>query len=171
MTPEVQQTGIAATLGLNYKLFLAQLINFGLILFVIWKWVYKPLVKAMEERSNKIEQGLKDADVAKEMREATEKEKEKMITEARKSAKEIIESAEADAKSRANEMTANAKQDVERIVTQGKQQLREEQDEMMREAKNQVAELVITATEKVIGEKLDKKKDAELVKSALEDVK
>ncbi len=168
MTPEVESAGIAATLGLDYKLFLAQLINFGLIVLVIWKFVYGPLAKAMDERTAKIDKGLKDAKEAKAMVENAESEREKLITESRLKAKEIIESAEADAKKRRDEMVTGAKSEVERVVTEGKQRLRDEQAAMVESARQQVAELVLVATEKVTGEKMDEKKDAALVKKALE---
>jgi F-type H+-transporting ATPase subunit b len=170
MTPEVESAGIAATLGLNYKLFLAQLVNFGLIVLVIWKFVYGPLVKAMDERTAKIDQGLKDASEAKTMVESASSERDKVITESRLKAKEIIEAAEIDAKKRRDEMISGAKSEVERVVNEGKQRLREEQSVMVEDAKKQVAELVLLATEKVIGEKIDESKDAVLVRKALENV-
>ncbi|MBU1915556.1 F0F1 ATP synthase subunit B [Patescibacteria group bacterium] len=171
MAPEVQQAGIAATLGLNYKLFLAQLINFGVVLFVIWRWVYKPLVKILDERSKKIEQGLKDADASKLMRETAEEEKTKMVTAARLKAKEIIETAETETKKRREQIIAEAKSEVEQVVTEGKQRLRDEQTAMIDEARQKVAEVVVAATERVLQEKMNDKKDAELIKSALEGLK
>ncbi|MFH1047731.1 MAG: F0F1 ATP synthase subunit B [Patescibacteria group bacterium] len=170
MTPEIESAGIAATLGLNYKLFLAQLINFGLIVLVIWKFVYGPLAKAMDERTAKIDRGLKDAADAKAMVENAAAEREKVITESRLRAKEIIESAEADAKKRRDEMIAGAKSEVERVVVEGKQRLRDDQAAMIEDVRQQVAELVLSATEKVTGEKMDAKKDAALIKKALENV-
>jgi F-type H+-transporting ATPase subunit b len=170
MTPEVESAGIAATLGLNYKLFLAQLVNFGLIVLVIWKFVYGPLIKAMDERTSKIDQGLKDAAEAKSMLANTEAEREKVITESRLKAKEIIEAAETDGKKRQDEMVSRAKAEVERVVAEGKQRLRDQETAMIEEAKSELSELVLKATEKVTGEKMDPSKDGELVKKALENV-
>lgn len=160
---------MAASLGLDWKLFIAQLVNFGVILFIVWKWVYTPLVKAMDARAEKIEQGIKDAEVGTKLKETAEEEKQKLIVEARKQSKEIIEKAEADAKVRQDEMITKAKDEVQRVVTEGKQRLRDEQDAMMREAKERVAELVVAATERVLKEKVDAGKDAGLVRAAIED--
>jgi F-type H+-transporting ATPase subunit b len=171
MTPEVQQTGIAATLGLNYKLFLAQLINFGVILLVVWKWIYKPLLKALDERSKKIERGLKDAELATTMKSAAEEEKTKMILAARLKAKEIIETAELDAYKRQEQILIEAKTEVGRVVTEGKQLLHREQTTMVENARREVAEVVLLATERILGEKLNSQKDAELIKSILKDLK
>ncbi len=169
MTHEVQQAGVAASLGLDLKLFIAQLINFGVILFIVWKWVYTPLVKAMDARAQKIEQGLKDAETGARLKETAEEEKQKLIVEARKQAKEIIEQAEADAKARQEQMIGKAKDEVQRVVTEGKQRLRDEQDVMINEAKERVAELVVVATERVLREKVDAKKDSGLVRAAIDE--
>ena len=173
MTPEVQQVaqeaGVAASLGLDWKLFIAQLVNFSVILFIVWKWVYNPLAKAMDERAGKIEQGIKDAEEGTKLKETAEEEKQNLIVEARKQSKEIIEKAESDAKVRQEEMIGKAKAEVQRVVTEGKQRLRDEQDIMIQDAKERVAELVVAATEKVLREKVDASKDAALVSAAIEE--
>jgi F-type H+-transporting ATPase subunit b len=169
MTQEVQQAGVAASLGLDWKLFIAQLINFGVILLIVWKWVYTPLVKAMDDRADKIEQGIKDAEEGTKLRETAEEEKQKLIVEARKQSKEIVEKAEADAKVRQDEIITKARNEVQRVVAEGKQRLRDDQDVMMQEAKERVAELVVSATEKVLREKVDAGKDAGLVRAAIEE--
>lgn len=173
MAPEVQQVaqevGVAASLGLDWKLFIAQLVNFSVILFIVWKWVYAPLVKAMDERTGKIEQGIKDAEEGTKLREIAGEEKQKLIVEARKQAKGIVEQADADAKIRQEAMITKAKDEVLRVVTEGKQRLRDEQDVMIQDAKERVAELVVAATEKVLREKVDAGKDAGLVRAAIEE--
>ncbi|MEA3249465.1 MAG: F0F1 ATP synthase subunit B [Patescibacteria group bacterium] len=173
MTPEVQQVaqevGVAASLGLDWKLFIAQLVNFSVILFIVWKWVYNPLAKAMDDRANKIEQGIKDAEEGTQLKQTAEEEKQKLIVEARKQSKEIVEKAEADAKIRQDDMITKAKDEVQRVVTEGKQRLRDEQDVMIQDAKARVAELVVAATEKVLREKVDAGKDAGLVRAAIEE--
>jgi hypothetical protein len=58
------EVGLIGTLGLNRDLFFAQLFNFAVVFFVMWRWVYKPLVKAMDERSATIAKGLSDAEAA-----------------------------------------------------------------------------------------------------------
>ncbi|HCC22553.1 ATP synthase F0 subunit B [Candidatus Uhrbacteria bacterium RIFOXYC2_FULL_47_19] len=163
----VEGVGVAATLGLNWKLFLAQLVNFGLVLIVVWRFVYRPLMKVMDERSGKIERGLKDAEESKALRELAETEKQKLIVEARRQAKEIMETTEADAKRRQEETAVKTRTEVERIVTDGKRRLRDEQETMLKEAKSEIASLVIAATEKILREKIDPKKDLELVESAI----
>ncbi|OIO52788.1 ATP synthase F0 subunit B [Candidatus Uhrbacteria bacterium CG_4_10_14_0_8_um_filter_58_22] len=163
----VEGVGVAATLGLNWKLFLAQLVNFGLVLLVVWRFVYRPLMKVMDERSGKIERGLKDAEESKALRELADIEKQKLIVEARRQAKEIMETTEADAKSRQEEVAVKTRTEVERIVTDGKRRLRDEQEAMLKEAKAEISGLVIAATEKILREKIDPKRDLKLIETAI----
>src|SRR5574340_228833 len=67
---EASNQGLAGTLGINWKLFIAQLVNFGIILAVLWKWVFIPVAKNLAARTEKIEKSLNDADrIAREKEE------------------------------------------------------------------------------------------------------
>ncbi|MBL8031980.1 MAG: hypothetical protein JNK33_06710, partial [Candidatus Doudnabacteria bacterium] len=56
-----QASGLGS-LGLNAKLFIAQLVNFSIIFFVLWRWVFKPITRHLQERTTRIEQSLQDAE-------------------------------------------------------------------------------------------------------------
>jgi F-type H+-transporting ATPase subunit b len=162
--------GAAGALGLNLKLFIAQLVNFGVVLFVMWKWVYTPLLKVMDERTRKIEQGLKDAETAATSRAAADAEREKTIVAARTEAKRIIEEAATAAETERQASVARAKGEVERIVAQGKERLAQEHDALIAGIRAEAADLVAAAAEKVLRQKLDAAGDAKLVKDALKDL-
>jgi len=84
------ETGLLGTFGLNWKLFLAQLINFSVIVFVLTKWVYRPLIKTMDARRLKIEEGVKNASLAEQKLGSAKETESKMLREARSQAQEII---------------------------------------------------------------------------------
>lgn len=169
VTEAAGSASLLGTLGIDYKLFLAQLVNFGIVLFVVWKFVYGPLMKVLDERTARIEKGLKDAEESAKLKDLSAEEKERVIAEARAQAREIMERADSDAKAVADEKVAKAKDEVERIVTQGKDQLRNERERMLHDVKEELAGLLVAATEKVAGERLDRKKDAALIAEALKD--
>lgn len=155
-------------LGIDWKLLLAQIVNFLVLLFVLYKFAYGPVLKLLNERTSKIEKGLKDAeDAGKKLSEMAEKEKE-VLVEARKEAQEIITKAEAVAVKSKDEIMANAKQQSEKVFADAQKKIETERDKMMEDVKKQVAELVAMAAEKVIGEKIDDKKDRELIEKAIE---
>lgn len=154
-------------LGINGKLLLAQIVNFLVLLFVLYKFAYGPVLKVLNERTSKIEKGLKDAeDAQKKLAEIAEKEKE-VLAKARKQAQEIVAKAEEVAVKSKEEIIASAKQQSEKILSDSAKKIESEKTLMFQEVKKQVAELVISATGRVIDEKLDEKKDKEIIEKAI----
>lgn len=154
------------TFHIDGKLIIAQLVNFAIVLFVLKKFAYAPVLKLMNERSKKIEKGLKDAEAAhKKLSEITEKEKE-VLVEAKKQAQEILAKAEAVAVKNKEEILAEAKVQAEKIMQDSAKKMEAEKNQMMQEVKGQIAELVVAATEKVIAVKVDGEKDKELIAQA-----
>jgi F-type H+-transporting ATPase subunit b len=150
-------------LGINWKLLVAQIVNFLILLFVLYRFAYKPVLKLLNDRTKKIEKGLKDTELAhRKLQEITQKEKE-MLSKARIEAQEILKKTEDMAKKSKDEMAQEAKAQAEKIIADAKSNIESEKTKMLREVKAEVAELVVMATEKVIGEKIDEKKDKELI--------
>ncbi len=154
-------------LGINGKLLLAQIVNFLILLFVLHRYAYKPVLKILNDRTEKIEKGLGDAEEAKKkLLEITEKEKV-VLGEARKEAQTIIDSAEKTALKNKEDLLDEAKKKSEEIVSNTQKQLEEEKKKMLSEIKSEIAELVVLATDKVIGEKLNSEKDKKLIEEAI----
>ena len=78
-------------LGIDYKLLIAQIINFLVLLFVLWKFAYGPILAILEKRQKKIEKGLADAEAAEKRLEESEKKQKEVLRKARTEAKEIVE--------------------------------------------------------------------------------
>lgn len=151
------------TFHIDAKLIIAQLVNFAIVLFVLKKYAYGPALKLMNERSKKIEKGLKHAEAAhKKLSEVTEKEKE-VLVEAKKQAQDIVAKAEEVAVKNKETIIAEAKAQAEKIMQDSAKKLEAEKNQMMQEVKSQIAELVVAATEKVIATKVDGEKDKELI--------
>ena len=158
---------LISTFHIDIKLILAQAVNFVIVLVVLYKFAYKPILKAMNERTEKIEKGIEDAKEAnKKLLETEEREKE-VLGKARKEAQAIIESADKTAQKNKEELLDEAKKKSEEIVANTQKQLEEEKRKMMSEVKSEIAELVVAATGKVIDEKMDSAKDKELIGKAI----
>ena len=154
-------------LGINGKLLLAQIINFLVLLFVLYKFAYGPVLKLLDKRTKKIEKGLKDAeDAHKKLIEITEKERA-VLVKARKQAQEIIAKAEEVAVKNKEEIIVTAKAQSEKILADSAKKIETEKVLMFQEVKKQVSELVIAATGKIIDEKIDASKDKELIEKAI----
>lgn len=158
---------LIGTFHIDYKILIAQIVNFAIVLFVLYKFAYGPLLKVMTDRTEKIEKGLKDAEAAhKKLSETEEKEKE-VLGNARKEAQIIIDNAEKTALKNKEELLEEAKKKSDEIVANTQKQLEEEKKKMMNEVKSEIADLVVAATGKVIDEKMDDKKDKEIINEVL----
>lgn len=155
------------TFHIETNLLIAQFVNFAIVLFVLWKFAYKPILKTLNDRTKKIEKGVKDAENAsKKLSEMMEKEKEILVS-ARKEAQEIIKKSEGEAKKNAENIIILAKEQNEKVIADAKKSIEREKEKMISEVKSEIAGLVISATEKIIHEKLDSQKDKELIEKAI----
>lgn len=161
---------VTALLGLNWKLFIAQLVNFGIVLFVLWKWVFGPVGTKLQERTDRIEKSLQQAKEIEEKHEAAEQQRILEIERARKEANEIVDKAQKAAIQTKEQILAEAKQASDKMIEQTKQQLADEKNKLMREVREEVAGLVVMATEKLLRSKLDPHKDEQLIKESLKNI-
>ena len=158
--------GIAA-LGIDLKIFIAQLINFVIVLLVLWKWAYGPILKMLDARRDKVEASLKNADVIEKRLAALEDERKETILKAKAEAAKVLEAARADGEAMRNETVEKAKREVEGVVLQGKTQLKAEKETMLRELKEEVAALAVEAARKILADSVDEKKSKALAEAVV----
>ena len=159
------------TFHVDVKLMIAQLVNFVIVLAVLYKFAYGPISKALTERTEKIEKGLKDAKEAnKKLEESTQKQ-EDIMKKARLEGQAIIDKSQNQAKKSAAEITGKAQEQADKALKDAQEKIQQEKEKATEELRKEVGQLVVTATEKVIGEKMDESKDKELVKNAIERMK
>src|SRR3989344_4428923 len=160
---------LLSKLGIDWRLLIAQLINFLILLFVLRRFAYKPLLKLLDERRQKIADGLANAQKAKSNLEEDGKERPEFIPTAKKGASEIISLAEAAAQKNREETLKEAKTGVEKIIAEARKQIESEKNKMIGEIKSEITELVILAAEKTASIKLDDKKDKELIEKIIKE--
>lgn len=155
------------TFHIDWKLIIAQLVNFAIVLFVLKRYAYGPVLKMMTERSDKIEKGIKDAEHAhKRLAEITDKE-HAVLVEARKQASDIITAAEAVALKNRESIITETKQQAEKLLADASKKIEAEKNQMMQEVRTQVADLVVAATGRVIDEKMTSDKDRTIITNAI----
>lgn len=152
MIEPASSNDLLGTLGVNAKLFAAQLVNFSIVLLVMWRWVYRPLIAAMDKRSKEIADGLKNAKDAKQKLADANDEREKLLRETKADAHAIIEETKKKAEGVKQEKMALAKQEVEKLVDDAKGRIQTERDAAFGALKTEVATLVTLATQKVAGQ-------------------
>src|SRR5436190_23885542 len=160
-----------AALGINPGFLLIFVLYFLLVMFVMTRWVYQPIITALENRKKKIAQGLEDARVASEARANAEKESAKIIAEAQAEANKRVAEATARAEKAAADVRAAAEEERKRILKSAEDDAALERNRILADLRGQVAALAISATNKVIGEALDEKRQRALIEEFFSGVK
>lgn len=155
------------TFHIDWKIIVAQAVNFIVVLLVLNFLIVKPLKKLMKERSTNIEGGLKDAAKNAELLKNTKKEYEDVMIKAKAEAHVIFQTGKLEAEEKKKEMMENAKLEVENMISNGKKLLEGEKIKIIEEAKKDIVSLVVQATEKL----LETHKDAGFDKKAFDQIK
>ncbi|KKQ40595.1 MAG: ATP synthase subunit b [Candidatus Magasanikbacteria bacterium GW2011_GWA2_37_8] len=162
---------VAASLGLNGTLFVFQLINFAIVAAVIWFLILKPLTSKMAERQKMIDESIDNAKKIQENLSRGERDYQSKIDQAKVDANKIIEKAGTEAGELTNTMKEKAKEEITTLVDQAKRHINVERDEVMANIKSETGNLIIAAVEKILNEKLDDKKDKNLIEDTLKNLK
>lgn len=163
---EESAEGIAA-LGIDPIAIVLQLGTFLVLFLVLNKFGLNKIVASLKERRDTIDEGLKNAHEIEAQKEKLVLENEKVLKAARTEADGIIGKSQEEAGAIIFEAQAKAQKQAEEIVEKAKAQAGEEQEKARKELKSELLGLVSQATETVLDEKLDDKKDQELIAKAL----
>lgn len=158
-------------LGINLKILFAQLLNFAILLFVLWRFAYRPILNLLKERREKVSHGVEDAKNAElKLGEAKEKERAVLI-EAKKEAQNIIDEATERAEKKKQAILDKAKEEVGEVINAEKKKIQQEKADTLKSIKADISELVIIAVERVMQEKVDSAIDKKIIKEAIKDLK
>ena len=155
------------TFHIDWRIFITQAINFTIVFLVLYWFAFKPLVRIMAERSSKIAKSLEEAKLIEEKLAQTKVEFNKIVAEAKKQANIAIEKAGVQADLKKQETIVRTKEEIGQIINQEKQKMQTEKAATLKEIKKEAADLVIATVEKVLGEKMDEKKDKEMIKKMI----
>jgi len=150
-------------LGINLGYIFVQIFNFGILFVVLRAWVYKPIVKMLSDRREKIAKGLEDARVAAEARANAEAKAEQIIAEAQNKASEIVREATVRAEEATRDIKVTAEKDAADSRKNALTDIEEERNQILGEVRGQIAALAMAATHKLVGEALDEKRQHALI--------
>ena len=145
---------IVQDFGISWPFFLAQVLNFSVVAFILWKFAFKPVLATLDERQQKIAAGLKYADEMKAKLDATQVETAAILKKASVEASRIVEEASKSAKALADKQQAEATARVADTIAKGQQTIELEHKKMLAEARSEIARLVVVTTERVLAKKL-----------------
>ncbi len=158
-------------LGINLGFLLFQIFNFLILMILLYAFAYRPLVKMLESRREKIAQGMEDSRIAAEARANAEKDAAKIIAEAQAKSAQTIREATERAELATKDVKAAAETDAAKARDAALAEVEEERNRMLGDLRGQVAALAIAATQKLVGEALDEKRQHALINEFFSGVK
>ena len=158
-------------LGINLTLLVAQIFNFFLLFLILRGVAYKPIVKFLDGRRDKIAKGLEDARKAEERLANIEKDYQTRMDAARADAQKMVAEMTANAEKNAAAIVAKANEDAAKIKTTAQEEAEAERNKALADLRSQVVILSMAAANKLIGTSLDEKRQRALVDEFFSGVK
>lgn len=149
---------IFAKLGIDWRLLVFQIVNFSVVLIVLWRFLYRPLIAFLEKRKERIEEGLAFAHEMEKKLAAADEEYAHRLTRAKSEAQSILERATKNADKIKMELTAKADLEAKRIVERAAHDMASEKEKILTDIKKEAAGLVVAATRQVLGGEIDEKR-------------
>jgi F-type H+-transporting ATPase subunit b len=150
--------------------FFAELIAFIVMIVLLGRYVYPRIIAAATERETKIEAGLRAAQEAEDRLSKVQVQVEKTLEEARAQAREILDRSHGEASAEAAEVLAKSRADAEGLIERARIEIGGERDRAIQDLRAEVANLVIAATQRLLGETIDAKAHQRLIDEALKKV-
>jgi len=144
-----------------------QIVNFLLLLYLLNRFLFKRVLRLLDERQTRISQGLEDAETAARDRELARAEREAALAEARREAEAMVPRAAKTAEATGAEILAEAKASAEQITARAREEISAEKDRALAEIRGEVADLALEAAGKLIGSEMDGPTQRRLVKQFL----
>ena len=166
-TDSSESAGLFQALGIDVQLLVVQIASFLILLAILNKFVFPHLLKAIDKRQASIESASKAAEEAAKSAEKAEAKTAEEFKKAKKEAADIVALANKESAAIVEEAEAKASKKAEHLIQQAEARIESDLAQAHEQLRAELGELVAQATEKIIGEKLDSKKDAALIEQAL----
>lgn len=161
---------ILSSFGVSWLTFLASLINFIVLLIILQWFAYKPLLKMLEERRQRIADSMKQADQIKEELAKTQIAREEVLTKANEAAQKMINEARAAAEKFRDQKLNEALQSAQETLRKAEVAGRQEREKILFELRREMVSLVITTTSKVAGKVLTETDQKRLADETLKEL-
>lgn len=162
---------IFSKLGINGALLISQIVNFVLLIILLKKYAYGPVLKMLNDRAEKIERSLKEAKKIEEELKNTEETKVAEIRKAKEEAAEIVKKSYDVAQANAEKTIDETRKKTQEIVAKAKEEIQDEKEKSVKEAEKEIADLAIQIAEKIIRKNLDGAVEKKLAEETLSKIK
>jgi len=142
---------------------IVQAVVFALLIWFCIRFIWPPLVNAIETRQKQIADGLAEAERGRSSLADAHKQTEQLLKDARERAHELLAQAEKSAQQRVEESKAQAKAEADRIVAGAQAQLQQEVQSAKQQLREQVAQLAVSGAEKILQREVDARAHAQML--------
>ena len=154
-------------LGIHLPSLIIYLVNFGILLGLLYAFAYKPILRMLDQRSERIKESLEAAGRAGEEAARSQADTQQQLREARIEGQRLIEQARETAERYRSEERDRARQEAEALVVRAREDIQRERDVAIQEVRSHFADLAISAAERVIERSLDRDSHSELIAKVL----
>jgi len=148
---------------------LVSIVNFVVILYLLRRYLWGPILTVLANRAEKIREGLAMAEAAKVERERMKAEVERLLADARRDAQAIGERMTKAAEAAAADIRAQAKAEADRIRERGREDAKQLHDQALAQLRSELAGMVVLAASRVLGRELDPEKHRALIEQSLDE--
>lgn len=142
-----------ATFGINWKLLVAQSINFGLLLVLLWHFLYKPLYRIISERQQKIEEGVRTAEEAEHKLASAKTKGEEIVGTAAREAEGLLATARTNAEEKGQEIVHAAEARAAAALKDAQMKADEAKRQALESSRQEIARAAMLAAEKILRER------------------
>lgn len=157
--------------GFDLKLFIAQIINFLILAYILKRFLYKPILSVLKEREKKIAKGLEDAKNAQLALDEAEKKKNEILKETQTQAEKILELAKTQSRQIKDETLQTTKEEAENIINQARTQAQLEFKKMQDQARNLSLDISHSVLQRLIKSLFTKEEQSKILGRALAQLK
>jgi F-type H+-transporting ATPase subunit b len=157
------------SLGINVSTLIAQVVNVAILFGLLYLVAYKPIMRMLDERSNKIKESMENTEYIKQQAERAEGEASKRIEAAAKEGQEAIALAMRTGEEVRQEAQQKAKSEAEALIARARSEIQRERDEAIEQLRESFADITIDAAGKVIDRTLDKKAHRDIIDKVLKE--
>jgi F-type H+-transporting ATPase subunit b len=148
---------------------LVSIVNFLVILYLLRRYLWGPILTVLANRAEKIREGLTMAEEAKAERERMKTEFERLLADARREAQAIAERMTKAAEAAAADIRTQAKAEADRIRERGREDAKQLHDQALAQLRSELAGMVVLAASRVLGRELDPAKHRALIEQSLDE--
>lgn len=159
-------TGIGA-LGVDIGALIAYLVNFGVLLLLLYLFAYKPILAMLDQRANRIKDSLEEADKVRMDAQDQQTAMQRTLDEGRQEGQRVLAEARQSAERYREQQQAQAQAEAEAMLERARGEIRSERDAALEQVRAEFAGLVVTAAERIIHRSLDADTHKDLIDEVL----